>query len=90
LTCRTGPTCGISSASFARAARRSSTTHYLEEADQRSDRLAIVDHGRIIADGAPAELKERYSGAAIAITPILPVSSLPSLARDLGGEAFRP
>ena len=27
------------------------TTHYLEEADQLSDRLAIIDHGRIIADG---------------------------------------
>ena len=64
------------------------TTHYLDEADQLSDRLAIVDHGRIIADGAPAELKQRYSGAAIAITPSLPAGSLPPLARDLAGEPF--
>jgi ABC-2 type transport system ATP-binding protein len=34
------------------------TTHYLEEADP-CDRVAIVDHGRIVAEGEPAELKRR-------------------------------
>jgi ABC-2 type transport system ATP-binding protein len=38
------------------------TTRYLDEADQLSDRLAIIDHGRVIAEGTPAELKQRYSG----------------------------
>jgi ABC-2 type transport system ATP-binding protein len=34
------------------------TTHYMEEADQLSDRVAIIDHGRIIALADPAELKQ--------------------------------
>lgn len=33
------------------------TTHYLDEADALCDRLAIVDHGRVVARGAPAELE---------------------------------
>jgi ABC-2 type transport system ATP-binding protein len=33
------------------------TTHYLEEADRLTDRLAIIDRGRIVAEGTPADLK---------------------------------
>jgi ABC-2 type transport system ATP-binding protein len=33
------------------------TTQYLEEADQLAERIAVVDHGRMIATGTPAELK---------------------------------
>lgn len=33
------------------------TTHYMDEADVLSDRISIIDHGRIIASGSPAELK---------------------------------
>jgi ABC-2 type transport system ATP-binding protein len=33
------------------------TTQYLDEADQLSDRIAVIDHGRVIADGTPGELK---------------------------------
>lgn len=40
------------------------TTHYMEEADQLCDRLAIVDHGRLLAEGTPAELKRQTGGAA--------------------------
>jgi ABC-2 type transport system ATP-binding protein len=64
------------------------TTHYLDEADQLSDRLAIVDHGRVIAEGTPAELKRRYSGDTIAVTPGLPPEELPSLERELASGPF--
>jgi ABC-2 type transport system ATP-binding protein len=43
------------------------TTHYLEEADRLAERLAIVDHGRIVAEGAPEELKGQLRGDAILI-----------------------
>ena len=43
------------------------TTHYLEEADRLADRLAIVDHGRIVAEGSPDVLKAELSGDAIHI-----------------------
>jgi ABC-2 type transport system ATP-binding protein len=35
------------------------TTHYMEEADRVAQRIAIVDHGRIVAQGTPAELKQQ-------------------------------
>jgi len=43
------------------------TTHYIEEAERLCDRVAIVDHGKVIAMGTPRELKER-SGAVTRIT----------------------
>lgn len=38
------------------------TTHYIEEADVLCDRIAIIDHGRIIASGTPDELKKMLDG----------------------------
>jgi len=38
------------------------TTHYLEEADQLADRLAIVDHGRVVVQGSPEQLKSELKG----------------------------
>lgn len=38
------------------------TTHYMEEAERLCDRLAIVDHGRVIAEGSPAALIARLEG----------------------------
>ncbi|MFI5059060.1 MAG: ATP-binding cassette domain-containing protein [Candidatus Acidiferrales bacterium] len=39
------------------------TTHYIEEAERLCDRVAIVDHGKVIALGTPRELKARSGGA---------------------------
>jgi ABC-2 type transport system ATP-binding protein len=41
------------------------TTHYLEEADHLASRLAIVDRGRIVAEGTPDELKGELRGDAV-------------------------
>jgi ABC-2 type transport system ATP-binding protein len=43
------------------------TTHYLEEADRLANRLAIVDQGRIVAQGSPEELKSELRGDAVHI-----------------------
>ena len=38
------------------------TSHYLEEVDALADRLAIIDQGKVIAEGAPSELKDKVGG----------------------------
>jgi ABC-2 type transport system ATP-binding protein len=43
------------------------TTHYLEEADALCDRIAIIDHGRIIVTGTPTELKDSLGGDIITL-----------------------
>lgn len=44
------------------------TTHYLDEADQLCDRIAIIDHGKLVAIGTPAELKEKIGGDVVTLT----------------------
>ena len=41
------------------------TTHYLDEADKLADRVAIVDHGRVVVEGAPEALKAQLHGDAV-------------------------
>ena len=43
------------------------TTHYLEEADILCDRLMIMDHGTVVAEGTPRELKRRVTGDSVVI-----------------------
>lgn len=44
------------------------TTHYLEEADALCDRIAIIDHGKILVTGSPGELKKGLGGDVITLT----------------------
>jgi ABC-2 type transport system ATP-binding protein len=43
------------------------TTHYLEEADALCDRLAIIDHGKIVAEGSPDALKRQVAGDVVSV-----------------------
>ena len=44
------------------------TTQYLEEADRLADRIAVIDQGRVIAEGTPATLKSDLGGTVVAVT----------------------
>ena len=58
------------------------TTHYLEEADALCDRLAIIDHGRIVAEGTPDELKRQIAGDAVTIGVADPAAALALLEKQ--------
>jgi ABC-2 type transport system ATP-binding protein len=59
------------------------TTQYLEEADQLSDRIAVLDHGRIVAQGTAGELKRQIPGGHIQLE-FENIAELESAARLLG------
>jgi ABC-2 type transport system ATP-binding protein len=59
------------------------TTQYLEEADELSDRIAVLDHGRIVAEGSPGELKRRIPGGHIKLE-FASLDELESAERVLG------
>jgi ABC-2 type transport system ATP-binding protein len=48
------------------------TTHYLEEADRLADQLAIVDHGKIVAEGTPEALKAELRGDSVHVELVNP------------------
>jgi len=43
------------------------TTHYMDEADRLSDRIAIMDYGKVVASGTPIQLKETLEGDVITV-----------------------
>ena len=59
------------------------TTQYLDEADELSDRIAVLDHGRIVAEGSPGELKRRIPGGHIQLQ-FANLDELESAERALG------
>jgi ABC-2 type transport system ATP-binding protein len=52
------------------------TTHYLEEADALADRIAVINQGKIIVEGTPAQIKAQNSGKRIRCVTALSVASL--------------
>ncbi|MBM0259160.1 ATP-binding cassette domain-containing protein [Micromonospora sp. 4G55] len=63
------------------------TTQYLEEADQLAGQIAVVDHGRVIAQGTPEELKAKTGGQVLTVRPVDP-ADLPTV-RAIAGEVAR-
>ena len=61
------------------------TTHYLEEADSICDRIAIIDHGHIVATGTPSELKDRLGGDIVTVRPLLPSAAVEGVLRQVPG-----
>src|SRR3954453_14840864 len=70
------------------------TTHYLDEADRLADRLAIVDHGRVVAGGTPEDLKNGLRGDAVLVELAADADPFAGLAtlqrvgglREIGGD----
>jgi len=62
------------------------TTHYLEEADVLCDRLMIMDHGDIVIEGTPRELKRRVAGDAVGLS--VRDDNAVERARSLGTERY--
>ncbi|MDA3648564.1 ATP-binding cassette domain-containing protein [Saccharopolyspora indica] len=66
------------------------TTQYLEEADQLADRISVIDHGRVVADGRADELKRRTGGQTLQVRPT-DLANVPAVRRILteltGAEA---
>jgi ABC-2 type transport system ATP-binding protein len=61
------------------------TTHYLEEADALCDRVAIIDHGEIVAVGTPDELKRQVAGDVVTVGLN---GSTPRAAELLGAQPY--
>jgi len=64
------------------------TTHYLDEADLLCDRLMIMDHGQIVAEGTPRALKQQVAGDAILISLRPGENGTENAAPVLAGEPY--
>jgi ABC-2 type transport system ATP-binding protein len=62
------------------------TTQYLEEADQLADRIAVIDSGRVVAEGTPAQLKQKVADQRLDLTAAN-AAAFAELARLLGDRA---
>jgi len=63
------------------------TTQYLDEADALAHRIVVVDHGRVIADGTPMELKEASRSAHLEVTLSSPdVAAVGAIAPLVAGK----
>jgi ABC-2 type transport system ATP-binding protein len=63
------------------------TTQYLEEADHLADRIAVLDGGRIVAEGTSAQLKQRVAGQRLDLV-LADAAAFADVARGLGGRAM--
>ncbi|MBQ1025054.1 ATP-binding cassette domain-containing protein [Micromonospora sp. C95] len=62
------------------------TTHYLDEADALCDRIAIMDHGEVVAEGTPTDLKREISGDVVQVG--LDVTATGEAEKLLAGEEY--
>jgi len=75
------------------------TTHYLDEADELSDRVSIIDRGRLLTTGTPGALKEALGSDVVVVRPtdpgrdlrpvLAPLPGVASVERGPGDQGFR-
>ena len=68
------------------------STQYLEEADQLADRIAVIDHGRVIAEGTPGQLKAQVGSGALKVRVAEPADreqAAQILSTTLGDDVIR-
>lgn len=69
------------------------TTHYLEEADELAKRVVVIDHGKIIADASPEEIKSKVVGKKVSFTSPRPLKQgdldgLPVTATEIHDQSY--
>jgi ABC-2 type transport system ATP-binding protein len=70
------------------------TTHYLEEADELAERVVVIDHGVVVADATPRELKSRIAVRRVSFRALTPVADatfagLPVVNLEIVGDRVR-
>ena len=68
-------------------------TQYLDEADQLADRIAVIDHGKVIAEGTPGQLKASVGSGALRVRLLDPADRPEAeriLSRELGSVSLEP
>ena len=70
------------------------TTHYLEEADELAKRVVVIDHGKVIADATPEEIKDKVVGKKVSFKSIRPLGpsdldGLPITASEISGRQYK-